>query len=301
MTKQLSAQEFENLSAYLDGELTSQEQSRLEHSLEQSSEMRQALDELRRTRIILRSASRLRAPRNFTLTAEMVGSVKPVRKPFFAFNALRFSSAMASILFVLTIIGEWFTFSGPLAAPVAMQSELASQAESLPPEAALLPAPTSAPAELRQMVTQAPSAKGFEPTPEPPMPTAEISMFAQPAEETTPGEPDALEAPMAAGSAMVADTPTPEAMAVEESPAGALAVEEPNLAMTEEVVELQPAAPLADAQIIPTDTAEAVAIQPVESDQIPNPRLPWRLAQGIMLVLALVTAAGAFIVRQLSR
>lgn len=300
MTKQLTAQEFEILSAYLDGELTSQEQSRLEQSLEQRSEMRQALDELRRTRIILRSATRLRAPRNFTLTAEMVGSVKPARKPLFAVNALRFSSALASILFVLTIIGEWFTFSGPLAAPVAMVSEPASQAESVPPEAAMLAAPTSAPAELRQMATPEPSAKGFETTPEAPLPTAEISMFAQPAEETTAEAPSALEAPLM-GSALVAETPTPEPMAVEETPAEMPADQAPNLAETEEAIALQPAPPLSDTQMIPTDTPEAMAIRPVEADRTMDPHLPWRFAQGLMLILALATAAGAIIVRQFTR
>lgn len=298
MTKQLSVQEFENLSAYLDGELTSQEQSRLEHALEHSSELRQALDELRRTRIILRSASRLRAPRNFTLTAAMVGAVKPARKSFFAFNALRFSSALASILLVLTIIGEWFTFSGPLAAPVAMVSEPANQAEALPPDAALKPASTPEAAELRQSAPQEPSARGLETPSQTPLPTGEISMFAA---EATPGDVNALEAPMAGSSALVAETPTAEALLAEETPAEeldalAMPADETAIALAE-----QPAEPMAYGEPAPSETGDAVAMQPTAPEETSNSHLPWRLAQVAMLVLAVLTAAGAYLIRHSSR
>jgi hypothetical protein len=306
MTKQLSLHEFEILSAYLDGELTAQEQSRLERALEHSSELQQALDELRRTRIILRSASRLRAPRNFTLTPEMVGGLKPARKSFFGFNALRFSSALASVLLVLTIVGEWFAFSGPLAAPAALESGPASQEETMPPEAALLPLATSEPAGLRQSAPGAPeepAAKDFEPQLETPLPTAEISMFAQPVDEATPQEPNTLEAPMV-GSALVAETPTPEAMMAQETPGEAPAVEAP-LPLPEQPLEslaqAQPTAP-GGSEVVAQPTApgggEIVAMQPAMPQETSNPRLPWRIAQGILLIMALVTALGAFIVRR---
>jgi len=302
MTKQLSAQDFENLSAYLDGELTAQEQSRLERALEHSSELQQALDELRRTRIILRSASRLRAPRNFTLTPEMVGGLKPARNSFFGFNALRFSSALASVLLVLTIVGEWFAFSGPLAAPAALESGPASQEETIPPEAALLPPATSEPAGLRQSAPEEPAAKDFEPPLETPPPTVEISMFAQPVDEATPQEANTLEAPMV-GSALVAETPTPEAMIAQETPGEAPAVEAP-LPLTEQPLEslaqAQPTAPGGSEVVAPTAPGggEIVAMQPAMPQESSNPRLPWRIAQGILLIMALGTAVGAFIVRR---
>lgn len=108
MTRQISPREWEALSAYLDRELSPREQAKLESSLERFPELRSALEDLRRTRLILRSQPLLRAPRNFTLTPEMVGQKRPApvsrAYPFF-----RFASAFAAILLVFVLIGDLFT------------------------------------------------------------------------------------------------------------------------------------------------------------------------------------------------
>lgn len=302
MTIQLSLQDLEILSAYLDGELTSQEQIRLEQSLGQRSDLQQALEELRRTRIILRSASHLRAPRNFTLTAEMVGRLKPARKPFFAFTALRFSSALATILLVLSVIGEWVAFSGPAASPVAMVSAPTTETVSALPEAALMPAPSNDPAAgAREAFSAEPSAKDFGTPLETPLPTGEV-MLAEPAIEMTPGVGSASAEPML-GSAMVAETPTPEAMLAQQAPdaSEAPAIEAFSIPETPAPEIEQPPAQDASTQEEPQDAGEAVAMQPAGTEATANPRLAWRFAQIFLLVLALIGAAGAIILRQLDR
>ena len=151
-----------------------------------------------------------RARGNFVLTPDMVGRVKPAGKPLFAFNALRFSSVLATILLLVSVVGEWLAFSGPAAAPVAMMNEPSSEAISLPPEAALLPAATLESSELSRSAPQQPSAKAPDAPQGTPTPTGEVSLFAAPAMETTPDLSSTLDG-SGMGSAMVAETPTLEA------------------------------------------------------------------------------------------
>lgn len=117
----LSDREWEALSAYLDGQLAAKEKTRLEERLQKSSDLRSALEELRRTQAVLRSQPKMRAPRNFTLTPEMVGARRPSNPFAGAFTFLRLASAMASVLLILVVIGDLFT--GVSSAPTAMSGE----------------------------------------------------------------------------------------------------------------------------------------------------------------------------------
>jgi anti-sigma factor RsiW len=108
MTTTITLREWEALSAYLDGQLNQKDRQRLERGLQERLELRQALEELRRTRAILRSQPKLRAPRNFTLTPEMVGFRTPTRAMPRAYPAFRLVSALASVLFILVLIGDFF-------------------------------------------------------------------------------------------------------------------------------------------------------------------------------------------------
>ena len=73
MSQPLSRRDLELISALLDGELSSGERAKLETRLQNEPELLSAYQALQRTRGVLRRAPRLAAPRNFTLTAEMVG------------------------------------------------------------------------------------------------------------------------------------------------------------------------------------------------------------------------------------
>ena len=72
MTSQISRRDLENLSAYLDEELTPKAQAQLETRIEDNPELRSALAELRRVRELLRNQSRLRAPRPFRRSTSML-------------------------------------------------------------------------------------------------------------------------------------------------------------------------------------------------------------------------------------
>ena len=114
MTTRISPKEWEALSAYLDGQLSTNDRIRLEELLTERPEMRVALKDLRRTRDFLRSQPSLRAPRNFTLSPQLVGIRIEERGSSFAFPVLSAVSALASILFVLVFVGDMLiTGAGP--------------------------------------------------------------------------------------------------------------------------------------------------------------------------------------------
>lgn len=106
MRAQITSHDYEQLSAYIDGQLTDSDRRRLEERLHAQPDLQQALDELTRTRALLRTAPRRRAPRNFTLTPAMVGST-PTRRFNNFLNlvpALSFASALAAIALVVSIV-----------------------------------------------------------------------------------------------------------------------------------------------------------------------------------------------------
>lgn len=137
--KNLTLNEYELFSAYLDGQLTPAETKRLEDQLQANLEWRLALDELSATRKLLRSAPRYRAPRNFTLTPEMAR--QNARKSWLpSFVTFRFSTAMAtlSILAVLglQVFGGRAPLLGNLAAAPASEATFSDMTEKSAQESA---------------------------------------------------------------------------------------------------------------------------------------------------------------------
>ena len=124
--KPLSSRDLENLSAYLDAQMTPNERRRLEEQLSGSPALQTALNELRQTRQMLRSLPRLKAPRNFTLKPEMV---QARRRPLFSWGAFSFSaaSALAALLLFVFFIGDFTGFFTP--------TDLAFNTASQPAEA----------------------------------------------------------------------------------------------------------------------------------------------------------------------
>lgn len=110
MTTRIKTRDWEALSAYLDHQLSPKDRVRLESRLNESPELRSALEELRRTRAVLRSQPRLRAPRNFTLTPEMAGigaGLRPgPRSAPSPYPVLRLAAVLATIFFVFITIGD---------------------------------------------------------------------------------------------------------------------------------------------------------------------------------------------------
>ena len=200
MTKNISMREWEALSAYLDGQLPAKERTRLETQLNQAPELRSALEDLRRTRSVLRSQPKVRAPRNFTLTPEMAGlKARPVRRapayPFF-----RLASALAGFLFLLVLVGDLTGLPSRLGLGGAAQPELVAMApagaplESAQGNLKAYPGPTQQAAQASQLAntTQGPMMM-VQTTPTPGAAgTAEPPRAAMPVHPTPVGTPPAV-------------------------------------------------------------------------------------------------------------
>jgi hypothetical protein len=91
--------DIEQLSAYLDGQLSPSDSARLEARISADPELDSALRDIRSARGILRKLPARKAPRNFTLTRAMVGLKPPLPR---AFSFFRFSTAFAAFLLMLT-------------------------------------------------------------------------------------------------------------------------------------------------------------------------------------------------------
>jgi anti-sigma factor RsiW len=161
MKTQITGREWEDLSAYLDGQLSPRQSARLEEKLQARADLRAALNELNQTRSVLRSQPAVRAPRNFTLTPKMVGARQAPPRSFQLFPAMRLASVLAVALFILVLAGDLLTGGRqPGLVPVAYQPEQMSAPavalESAPEAAAVqteavmeAPAPTEAPAQAK--------------------------------------------------------------------------------------------------------------------------------------------------------
>jgi len=112
----INPRDIEQLSAYLDGQLNTNDSARLESRLNSDRELVSVLDDLRSARGILRKLPGRRAPRNFTLTRKMVGLKPPLPRSYTFF---RFSSATAAVLLLLTFAANLLSLrGGSAAAPV---------------------------------------------------------------------------------------------------------------------------------------------------------------------------------------
>jgi hypothetical protein len=154
----ISPREWETLSAYLDQQLGSKENRRLEARLQMEIHLRLAIDDLGRTRQVLRQSPRLRVPHNFTLTSQQVKA----RQTSWTAPVLRFASVLSSLIFIVVLLGDLISLparmSGSIAvssysqsAPIAAEPETLREATSLqqeqsnqPPAAADVSQPTQA-------------------------------------------------------------------------------------------------------------------------------------------------------------
>jgi len=151
MSTSVSPRDLEQLSAYLDGALSLRATANLEQRLKNELDLARAFKDLERTRALLRRAPQRRVPRQFTLTAQMVGAAQ--RSLSSGWNSLNWASAVASLLLVLVLISDFsvnglpqitFGAAAPAAeeAPQALMLETAEgaadeevlQTEAAPPQ-----------------------------------------------------------------------------------------------------------------------------------------------------------------------
>jgi hypothetical protein len=152
MRERLSNRDYQQISAYLDEQLTQSERRRFEERLRAHPELQAALDELSRTRALLRQAPRRRAPRNFTLTPAMAEEYRPRPRrasggSFNLFPALSFASALAALALVATLVVRLLPGQAgalPYAAAPTGQSREVATAAAAPAAAAPAQPPTAA-------------------------------------------------------------------------------------------------------------------------------------------------------------
>jgi len=102
MKERISRRDWEQLSAYMDDQLSAREQAGIEARLQTDESLREALDDLRMTRIAVKALPHLRAPRNFTLTPEMAGQRQKKRPRLF--STFRLVSVVSSLLLVMVLL-----------------------------------------------------------------------------------------------------------------------------------------------------------------------------------------------------
>ena len=261
----LSDRDLETLSAFLDGEISGRDQERLEARLQSDEALREYLEGLRRTRAAVRSLPVLRAPRNYYLTPEMVGQKGTTRR---LFPVLSFASALATMLFVLLLVGDFITLNSPAFAPLRAL-------EASEPVFQILETPLAGTLQFESELAEESADQFLEQGPvEERMPSAE--------------EVPEAEAPLAAA-------PEAEAEAMEQLPGigELLATGEP--AIVEELegaVESAPA-PMEEPGI---QARGKVSVTPLPDDQ--QPVIPLRgilrVLEVIMIILAISTGIAAF-------
>jgi|SRR5919108_2132812 anti-sigma factor RsiW len=151
----MNRRDIELLSSYLDGQLKPSDSARLEARLSSEPGLRAVLDDLRAARGLLRQLPMRKAPRNFTLTPQMVGKNPPLPR---AYPAFRFVTALASLLLFFTVglnfLAPQMASQSPAfgmgggGAPEILSSEAPAMPEAAATEAAAAEVPaTEAPPE----------------------------------------------------------------------------------------------------------------------------------------------------------
>jgi hypothetical protein len=172
-----SFRDVEQLSAYLDGQLSQAERSRLETRLKQEPALAVRLGDLGNARSILHQTPKRAVPRNFTLDPHMAKIRPPLPRLVPAFSM---ASAVAAFLFFITLGGNLlgqFSFSKATslmaAAPASSQGsglgsapEIATTApasdnslNSPTPEAFTLMAPQATPPSVERALPPPPVTK----------------------------------------------------------------------------------------------------------------------------------------------
>jgi hypothetical protein len=185
MGTRISERDLEMLSAYLDGQVTPRERGWLEARLQAEGDLRVAYEELKNTRAVLRSVPRMRAPRNYTLSPRMVKDRSAERRRY---PILSLASALASVLFVLVFLSDYFfaqslkTVAVDVLSAPATESAEVLMAPAAPLEQSEEPGyQSAAPGELEVM--------GTEPATEEPALALEMEQVSP--EMTPVGEPPA--------------------------------------------------------------------------------------------------------------
>jgi len=125
----ISFKDMSRLSAYIDGYLFEEERDKFEARLAGSKELQLALIRQKRLKAVLRALPVKPAPRNFTLSPEMVVQRRTKSNLMLTF---RFASAAAALLLVAVFAGELLLgslFTAPQASLMVSEAALSGDAD----------------------------------------------------------------------------------------------------------------------------------------------------------------------------
>lgn len=96
----------EELSAFLDGQLTRQERLRVQKHLEQCAACRKDLASLQHTVALLRATPTVKPPRSFFIPASEKAKQRQLQRTRLAYGYLRVATTVATVLLVLVVSGD---------------------------------------------------------------------------------------------------------------------------------------------------------------------------------------------------
>lgn len=208
----------DNLSAYLDGQLTERERLSVAAHLASCATCRHDLETLRYTVALMRELPALRAPRSFTLSTEQAQRARPWWQAPWVSRALHGATALAMLLVVLIASADllWLNTLQSRSAP-AMQNQSGAMTQQKGQEsspASPLP-PQQFPAGAQQQVPIVPPAAPQATAPAAqdtikaatPAPAAALPQPAPPTAAAAQAAP--TQAPPSTGTASAATTPQP--------------------------------------------------------------------------------------------
>ena len=185
----MNHRDVEQLSSYLDGQLSPSDSARLKTRLASDPALASTLDALRESRTLLRRLPKRRAPRNFLLTPKMVGRRPPLPRSYPVF---RFATALATLLFGLSFltnqIGQ-MAASAPAPAAYGIGGGGGGDAPATEaPALAMAPVATEPPAVAESASTQMAFAATAEPTATPELAADTNRAIEEPASPKASGE-----------------------------------------------------------------------------------------------------------------
>lgn len=265
----------ELLSAYLDGELSAEEQARVEAQLAADPALQADLDGLRQTVALVRDLPQVPAPRNFVLPQTTAARPRsaPLARPRRAWAAplLTAATAVASLLFVALLSLDLLLprIGGNLAFAPASEPQMATEA---PRE---MPVEQEVEAEAEEMAEAVPQPAGEALAEMPPAAPDEVEMGA----DRAPEEEKAAAPVTDSGSLTTTPTPLATALAAAEK--------------SGEGAEHWDSIPEEPAEVTPSSVEEE-SLEPPESEMIgaaqPVSRRPLEIVLGLIaLALALAT------------
>lgn len=127
----LSSRDWELISAYLDGQLANKNLTRFQSRLKTDPEFSAAFEEMKRTKSVLRSAPKLRAPRNYMLKPDMVEVRSKRGFSLFKFSSFSFASAVTGLLLLVLLVSDLLGMVHQIISPIPHSGSAPSVASEL--------------------------------------------------------------------------------------------------------------------------------------------------------------------------